>query len=81
MKSQAVFVLTGGMPGVSGLLKVRAPRLPGRMAGALAKLPGVVPCFWVEGLPPTGGRWWERSVSVAGESERIMAAPSAVGLG
>ncbi len=39
------------MPGVSGELKLQA--LP--MRGGLAKLPGEVPCFSVEGLFPSVG--------------------------
>ena len=52
MKSQAAFVETGGMPGVSGELKASAEPT----AAWFAKLPGVVPSARVEGLPPVWGR-------------------------
>ena len=39
-KSQAVDVLAGGMPGVSGELKLNGPPISARWA----KEPGVVPC-------------------------------------
>lgn len=40
------------MPGVSGELNDRGPPI----CAGLAKLPGLVPCLCVEGLPPRGGR-------------------------
>src|SRR5687767_5261714 len=65
MKSQAVFSLGGGMPGVSGEEKVKGrPTAPG-----LAKLPGVVPCWSVDGLSPRRGRVQDED----GESVRGMA--------
>ena len=54
-KSHAVLSETGGIPAVSGLLKVSAPAAPGWMRGLFAKLPGVVTTSR-PGSPPTGGR-------------------------
>ena len=55
-KSHAVLSDGGGMPGVSGEAKVRAPSGPEEMVGRRAKLPGVVPWAPEEGLNPSGGK-------------------------
>src|SRR5438105_4010618 len=68
-KSQAVLSLMGGIPGVSGELKVRGEPT----ALLFAKEPGVVPWFSVEGLSPRGGRVKERSV-VLGSLVKCMGA-------
>ena len=56
MKSHAVLLGSGGMPGVSGEENVAAPVGPGAIAGRLAKEPGVVTPGVFPGLPPTAGR-------------------------
>jgi len=55
-KSQAVFPLGSGIPGVSGDANVYAPATPGFITGSFAKLPGLVPAAVVEGFDPSGGR-------------------------
>ena len=50
-KSHAVFSDGAGIPGVSGELNVSAPP----SCGAFAKLPGVVPWAFVDGLFPNAG--------------------------
>src|SRR5699024_3066130 len=54
MKSQAVFPLGWGIPGVSGEEKVRAPPI----CGGRAKEPGVVPVAGLAGIPTGIGREW-----------------------